>query len=246
MKALKFILKGQTAFFKKPDVNTYLYFTYGNIHKIAILGILGAVLGFGGYNQQDKKAVYPDFYEKLKNIKIAIVPLNERAYVPKRVQSFNNSVGYASKEAGGNLIVTEQWLEKPRWEIYVELNSNIYGNEIAESFEKNSFVFIPYLGKNDHFADIEHAEEVELKEEKQVDKLHSLFFKKHFEILKSHGLDIFEEEEVTWKYEERLPVLLEEITSQYITERMVFTNARVELKEKCTVYSCGDKNLFLF
>ncbi|KOF56332.1 MULTISPECIES: type I-B CRISPR-associated protein Cas5b [Clostridium] len=246
MKALKFTLKGQTAFFKKPDVNTYLYFTYGNIHKIAVLGILGAALGFSGYNQQDKKTVYPEFYEKLKDIKIAIVPLNERAYIPKRVQSFNNSVGYASKEAGGNLIVTEQWLEKPRWEIYVELNPNIYGEEIAGSFKKSSFVFLPYLGKNDHFADIEEVEEVELHEEKEVNKLHSLFFKKHFEILKNDSLDLFEEEEIVWKYEERLPVLLEESTNQYITERMVFTNARLELKEKCKVYSSGDKNLFLF
>ena len=43
MKALKFTLSGETAFFKKPDVNTYLYFTYGNIHKIALLGLIPLV-----------------------------------------------------------------------------------------------------------------------------------------------------------------------------------------------------------
>lgn len=246
MKALKFTLKGQTAFFKKPDVNTYLYFTYGNIHKIAVLGILGAVLGFGGYNQQDKEAIYPEFYDKLKAIKIAVVPLNERAYIPKRVQKFNNSVGYASKEAGGNLIVTEQWLEKPRWEIYVELNNNIYGEKILDSFKNNKFVFMPYLGKNDHFADIDDVEEVELHECREVNKIHSLFLKKYFEILNNDSLDLFDEEQITWKYEERLPVALEESTNQYITERMVFTNACVALKEKYDIYSTGDKNLFLF
>ncbi len=36
-KAMKFKLFGKTAFFKKPEVNEYAYFTYNNIHKIASL-----------------------------------------------------------------------------------------------------------------------------------------------------------------------------------------------------------------
>ena len=36
MKAVKFTLKGKTAFFKNPEVNSYFYFTYGNIHKPAL------------------------------------------------------------------------------------------------------------------------------------------------------------------------------------------------------------------
>ena len=36
MKALKFTLSGKTAFFKRPEVNTYYYFTFGNIHKVAL------------------------------------------------------------------------------------------------------------------------------------------------------------------------------------------------------------------
>ena len=45
MKALKFILSGKTAFFKVPMVNSVCYFTYGNIHKPALLGMFGAILG---------------------------------------------------------------------------------------------------------------------------------------------------------------------------------------------------------
>ena len=52
MDVLKFQLSGETAFFKRPDVNTYLYFTYGNIHKVALLGMLGAIMGYKGYNSQ--------------------------------------------------------------------------------------------------------------------------------------------------------------------------------------------------
>jgi CRISPR-associated protein Cas5h len=71
MQALKFELSGKTAFFKKPDVNSYIYFTYGNIHKIALLGILGGILGLDGYMfQQDK--IYPEFYSKLSDLMISI------------------------------------------------------------------------------------------------------------------------------------------------------------------------------
>ena len=49
MEILKFRLKGKNAFFKVPEVNTYYYFTYGNIHKVALLGMFGAIMGYQGY-----------------------------------------------------------------------------------------------------------------------------------------------------------------------------------------------------
>lgn len=53
MKALKFTLSGKTAFFKKPEVNTFYYFTYGQIHKVVLLGIFGALLGYKGHIQKN-------------------------------------------------------------------------------------------------------------------------------------------------------------------------------------------------
>ena len=55
-------------------------------------------------------------------MKVSIVPKNERGYIQKKIQTFNNSVGYACEEQGGNLIVKEQWLENPIWDIYVLLD----------------------------------------------------------------------------------------------------------------------------
>lgn len=49
MEVCKVTLKGRTAFFKKPDVNSYYYFTYYQIHKVFLLGIFGAILGYSGY-----------------------------------------------------------------------------------------------------------------------------------------------------------------------------------------------------
>lgn len=241
MQALKFNLSGKTAFFKKPDVNTYLYFTYGNIHKVAVLGIIGAIFGLNGYSAQGEE-VFPEFYNKLSSLKISIVPRNERGYIPKKVQIFNNSVGYASKEEGGNLIVKEQWLEEPSWDIYIILNEDSYVDEIKDRFLNCNFTYFPYLGKNDHFANIKDIEIVELKEVENTDKVHSLFLKKYFELSSDDDFEY----EAKWKYEERLPIALEEAVNQYITEGFIFTNMKVNLKEKYSLYADKDKVLFFF
>jgi CRISPR-associated protein Cas5h len=143
MKALKFTLNGKTAFFKNPEVNSYYYFTYGNIHKPALLGLFGAILGYKGYAYQDNNT-YPEYYEKLKDIQISILPNKEKGHFNRKIQIFNNSVGYASKEQGGNLIVKEQWLENPSWTIYVILN-NDEAEKLAEMVLNKQCVYIPYL-----------------------------------------------------------------------------------------------------
>ena len=89
MRVLKFRLSGETAFFKKPDVNTYFYFTYGHLHKIALLGLFGAILGYGGYAQQKKDEMFPAFYERLKNLQLSVVPIGAVGGVfPKKNSSF--------------------------------------------------------------------------------------------------------------------------------------------------------------
>lgn len=158
MRALKFTLSGKNAFFKKPEVNAYFYFTYGQIHRVALLGILGAIVGYKGYGCT---GTYPEFYEKLKDLKVSVVPRNSQGYIQKKVQMFNNTVGYASQELGGNLIVREQWLENPVWDIYILLDSR-EADKIAEMILDKKCVYIPYMGKNDHLADICAAKVVEL------------------------------------------------------------------------------------
>ncbi|MEQ8198739.1 MAG: type I-B CRISPR-associated protein Cas5b [Clostridiaceae bacterium] len=247
MEALKFTLSGETAFFKKPDVNTYLYFTYGNIHKMAVLGLVGAVIGLKGYNFQGEQE-FPEFYSELSSLEIAIVPGNERGYIPKKTQVFNNSVGYASQEEGGNLIVKEQWLEKPRWDIYLMANDNKHIQNIIRSFKTGSFVYMPYLGKNDHYANIYDVRVVELEKASSSEKISSLFIKDYFEFKKEEK-DIFNlnfQHEDMWKYEERLPIAIESQENQYITEPFIFTNMKVKPVKQCELYAEEDKVLFFF
>lgn len=265
MEVIKFTLKGKTAFFKKPDVNTYLYFTYGTIHKVALLGIFGAILGYRGYNQMSflndyKKEFgkilkaneqvedsYPEFYSKLKDLKVSIV----RNYLnlSKKVQLFNNSVGYASKELGGNLIVKEQWLENPSWDIYVAIDSE-EAKALAKIIMERSFVYIPYLGKNDHLADICDVEPIkDIIDVDNPDRIHSLFIKDDFKLEDSE--DIFElydvkEKEPIYKYEEKLPITLEETNNKYEFKTFVSTNSSVKSKGQVKVFNDGMRNIVFF
>jgi len=248
MDVLKFTLSGNTAFFKKPDVNTYYYFTYGNIHKVALLGILGSILGFGGYNQQiQTKEDYPEFYKKLEKVKVGIVPKSEYGYFTKKVQVFNNSVGYASKEKGGNLIVKEQWLENVIWDIYVLISGDME-KEISNALLNNSFKYIPYLGKNDHMANITNVEIISnVDKNKNPQKLNSLFYKNLFEFVEEE-FDIMSDDdiEIIYKYEEMLPVKLEKESNKYILENFAYTNSKVEnIRESC-VYNCNGQQIFFF
>lgn len=241
MKALKFRLSGKTAFFKKPDVNTYLYFSYGNIHKLAILGILGAIVGYGGYHKQKRNNTeYPEFYEKLKDLKIGIAPRNEKGYITKKVQTFNNSVGYASKEKGGNLIVKEQWLENPSWDIYIMLKGEEEEN-IAKCLLENKYVFLPYLGKNDHIADISDIYIMDIEKEVDILRVDSLYIKESFDLKNTNH-----RERASFKYQEILPIGLEKVTNKYEFETFVFTDSTLEKKNESTIYKCEDKTIYFF
>lgn len=247
MKAIALEISGKTACFRKPDVNVNVYFTYNHIHKVALLGLLGAVLGLGGYTAQNRdinqhgdisENVYPEFYAKLKHLRISIVPHGDRGYFSKKIQTFNNSVGYASQEQGNNLVVKEQWIENPHWTVYIlEDGSEIY-TSLKEALLTGRCVYIPYLGKNDHPAVLSNPREEVLQKVSESNCINSLFtleaieFQKHF-----HGEPYF--------YKEYLPVGLDELTNGYVFNNMAFTNRKIK---NCgeSLYLCKDKYLYFF
>lgn len=235
MEALRFVLKGKTAFFKVPEVNTYYYFTYGNLHKPALLGILGGVLGYKGYETQYE--VYPEYYDKLRDLQVSIVPEKKNGHFSKKIQSFNNSVGYASKEQGGNLIIKEQWIEDPGWIVYVRLDGT-ESEKIADMLLNHRCTYMPYLGKNDHPATIEATEIVSIREiEAEDENIHSLGF--------SQKIQFDWEEGFLYKYEEYLPIALKESTNQHVLEKMILTDAIV-LESQMPVYTDGVKNIVFY
>lgn len=237
MDILRFTLSGNQAFFKKPDVNAYCYFTYGHIHKVVLLGMFGAILGYGGYNtmaMKDKKerAAYPEFYEKLKEIHISILPLCRKGSFDKKVVEFNNSVGYASKESGGNLIIKQQWLEEPKWQIYLAMDCE-ESRKIADALLNRKCVYMPYLGSNDHPADITDVYIITGEKEKNPLHINSLFIKR------CADMDVQDEED-WFKYEEMLPIGLDKELNMYIYEKMVFSDMKVLQCNTDSIYRVQD------
>ena len=236
MRILKFLLKGKTAFFKKPDVNAYHYYTYNNIHKVALMGIFGAILGLDGYSQQ--KGAYPEFYEKLKNIQVSIVPLKKE--FSKKVHTFNNSTGFYNvdnKKRPCNLIFKEQWLEDPAWEIYVLLDGNEILEELADRIMNYNFKYIPYLGKNDHYADIVESEIITDVDVVDVyPRIDSLFDKRNFSISGNVANGSF-----GWKHEEYLPLQLDGVNNLYVTFPVVYSNVGVRAVGNALVYYVNKK-----
>ena len=256
MKALKFTLSGDSAFFKDNVINT-VYLTYGNIHRVALLGIFGAILGYGGYSKQNdmlkkknkKKPDYPEFYEKLKDIKISIVSNGKNGYFNKKLQTFNNSVGYASKEEGGNLIVKQFWLENPSWGIYILLDCD-EAKKIADYMQNRKAIYLPYLGSNDHLANIMDVEIIDIEEKmsSEDETIEILSMVKDSDISEKKknvfSIDKNSIRDDIYKYSEYLPVALSKELNQYEKEKMTITNMSVILKK--SYYKVEDKNIVFY
>ena len=246
MDIVKFKLSGPFAFFKNPEVNTFCYFTFNNIHKVALMGILGSILGLNGYNQQGLKDEYPEFYDKLKDLKIAIVP-NGSVCLEKKIHEFNNTTMFANKGAnkyGATLIVKEQWLENPSWDVYIKLDKeNELHKELEERLLKRRFKYIPYLGKNDHFANITDVEVFDLEDIKNISdeeiRLDSFFLKEEFE---DRELDPLVGGQ-TVRYQEFLPYGLEEKTNHYMYKPVAYSSGTVKSINQKDVFKIGDRNI---
>ena len=133
---------------KKPDTNEPVYLTFNILHKPVLLGILGAIIGLEGFKEKGK---LPEYYEKLKDLKVGIQPLNhENGNFQKTTLTYNNTTGMASKEQGGNLMITEQTLIAPAFRCYFLLDTD---NELHQKIDNNlstyNAEFLPYLGKNE-------------------------------------------------------------------------------------------------
>jgi CRISPR-associated protein Cas5h len=143
---------------------------------------------------------------------------------------FNNSVGYASYEQGGNLIVAEQILIRPSFRCYLLLDD---GNSLHENvyvrLEKQEAEFIPYLGKNEHSLWWENFQEYDFQPFKfdRNFKIASIFMKgKEIikEIIIKKPPPLLADYEPEFACFEELPVGFDEQLFQYQKELFAFTN----------------------
>lgn len=242
-------IKSDFGFLKKPDTNNPIYLTFNMLHKPALLGILGAIIGEKGFQPQEKgkSLEMPEYYKKLKNLKVSIAPLEENGIAyhengnfTKTVIKYNNTTGLASEEEGGNLMVTEQVLVAPAFKCWILLN---LGNEteakLYSYLKENKAEYLPYMGKNEFSLWWDKFEEYEFEEFKPdgIFKIDSLFIKEipvkdgKFEPL--FQLDISSTQGANYLYFERLPVRYEETKLfQYEYENFAFTNWQLKQNYK--------------
>lgn len=253
---IKFELSSRTAIIKKPESNE-TYYTYNFPHKIMLLGILGAIIGLNGYNYyslkkylQEPVEELPEFYAKLRNLKIAIIPNMKSKNFNTKIQTFNNSVGYASKEEGNNLVVKEQWLENPSWDIYILDDGSDECKKIKEYLINKKCEYIPYIGKNDHFANIRNIE-IKTVTSKKSDYIDSIFdesilssYIDEFEEMFAFGMDFTKKHE--YKYKEILPTKLSEKIGYTDFKPFIYTNKKLNISDKVELYLVEDKIVYYF
>lgn len=114
---------------------------------------------------------------------------------------------------------------------------NEEANKLAKAIINKKCIFIPYLGKNNHPANITDPVIVDL-EKRNIDEesLACLFPKGDFEEAEDIDIDFY-------KYQESLPVRLNEKTGLY--EYMTFIHTNLYMDEG-SVYSFDEKNIVFY
>jgi CRISPR-associated protein Cas5h len=229
-------IKSDFGFLKKPDTNDPICLTFNMLHKPALLGILGAILGEKGFQ---KHGELPEYYLKLKHLKISIAPLEEEGKVfhdngnfTKTIIKYNNTTGLASEEEGGNLMVTEQALINPAFKCWILIDmDNEIEAKLYSCLKNNHAEYLPYMGKNEFSLWWDNFMEYEAKSfvPESNFSIKSVFIKE--ETLKEGKINsrfqpgILSLKRDKYMYFERLPVrYVEAPLFQYHYEDFVFTN----------------------
>ena len=217
---VSFTIKAEFGMFKKPDINDKIFVSYNIIHKPYLLGILGAILGYNGHNQNRDRTRMPEYYEKLKDIKVAIAPSSENGGIfKKEFIIFNNTTN------GSIANITEQTLVNPAYRIYLELDDK-KDKELIGRLEKNEAIYPPYMGKNeftlwwDNFKVHGKFEKIDSTEKFEV---RTIIKKPENFVLKNSG---YKERTTNYFYLfERLPIGFDEQLKQYNYHEFLYTNA---------------------
>ena len=234
MKLISFDLKADFAFFRIPDTNATINLSYNIIHRPAVLGVLGAIIGLDGYKEKGK---LPQYYDLLKDVRIGVEPLNhDKGNYSKTNIKYSNTVGYANK--GTNFLTEELTLVKPQYRIYLLLDENNgYQKQLIDNIKDGCTEFIPYLGKNEFTAwwSTNSYKEYHFSDEKEPIggiKIKTIFQKDM--VLKNNveapfpDLLNFDNAESPFIYFERLPKDFDLSLMQYDLGEFAFSNYQIK------------------
>jgi CRISPR-associated protein Cas5h len=243
-------LKADFGFLKKPDTNDPIYLTFNMLHKPALIGIFGAILGLGGFSESKKEEkkrkkgeatnneeFLPEYYKLLNSLKVGIKPLDdERGNFEKTIIKYNNGVGYANLD-GGNLIVVEQTLINPSFRCYFLVETALH-EKLAEYLKENKAEFLPYLGKNDFSIWWKSYQEYEAEEFSSLNqsfKLDTIFIKTETlkdGVKRQEGFKPKPSLNSKFMYFENLPVSYDTALMQYKYEAFAYTDWDIQQEYK--------------
>ena len=239
MELLAFNIKGDTAFFNTNSFDeSDMHFSFAHLHRVALLGILGAKIGLNGHNKlalnKEKESRHPEFYEKLKDLGVAIAPKSGATGFVRKEYSFTNGAGY-SKGTGKyaqNLIYTEQWLHNVSWDVYLDFSK--VDTDIAEKLKdfiiNNKTVYPIYLGKTNHFAEITNGRLVEAIELANTNELViDSLFKEDF--IEKMVADLFAGGESYVDTRETLPSGYKDEFCEYVLDIYCLTDKEIKLRK---------------
>jgi len=238
---------------KKPDTNEPVCLTFNMVHKPALLGILGAIIGEKGF---EKNGELPDYYKVFENLKLGITPLkHENGNYQKTIIRFNNTTGFANegepqKINGKNVIpgedvfFDEQTLIAPAFRCYLLTdNTNEKHQKLVQYLNQVYAEYLPYLGKNEFSLWWENYQEYSFSEFVPPNsfKINSLFIKEEslrdgkvqtyflpfFNMSGSNGN--------TFSYFENLPVGYNTDLLQYDYKSFAFTDYDLQEKFKIPI-----------
>ncbi len=252
-KLVSFDLKANFGFLKKPDTNEPVSITYNMLHKPALLGIIGAIVGLEGFKVvytygRKRKGYIPKYLEAFNDLKVGIQPLDdEKGNFQKTIIRYNNSVGYANKD-GGTLIVDEQTLISPSYRCYILFDLDIPIQQLLyDKLKNNEAEYIPYLGKNDFSVWWEHFEEyVDYELFQNVNdpfKISSLFIKERKVkdgVEDSSGFELIPSPGNTFIYFENLPISYDRKLMQYEINSFAFTDWDLKNYKVDNLYRIAD------
>lgn len=234
MEVLKFRLSGRCGMFSNNSINSYVP-TYPHIHKVAVLGLLGSIIGIEKEKNNPTK-----FYKELKSLKIGIVPSKIKFNTNRSI--YTNTTGYYNKNGSTYLCEYEE-LINPSWDIYVlNENENIHYSKIKDFILNKKSYFLPYLGRNMWFANIDDIEVLNgnYKDDIIGKTIDGIF-------LKNSNLELSTNNNSDRKYFEFIfPVGLDEKTGCYIRKNVAISNDYIAKSNGLNLFSVNNKLIYMF
>ena len=241
MEVLKFDIFGKFAFFNNPDSNIGTNMTFDQITKTHLLGILGAIIGLRGRQQQRELGTI-EWWEELKSVNVAILP--HKAMWRKFIDVSNNATGYANKRC--TQIIKRQILEDVRWTVYIDkLTNKNYWDKLVYNLQNKQSEYPICLGNNNYFANIDNVNIVNIEklDASDVIKCDSLFEYENLDDIEEYVYvdDIDTDIEELYVSKQMYPTSLNKL-GLYKSKWLMFTNSEITIKDEDNLMFYKDKD----